>query len=82
MYRGMTPRTITIAIVVLYFGGHMLNTGWESYKCERMLAHEDRRMAQVKSSNIPDPYNIKYRFNCKIPMYGFEWVYVEEDEDD
>lgn len=62
-------------MVLGFFGGHVINTVWEAYRCEQMLVIEEQTETRSYYDNT-----VKYKFNCKIPMYGLEWIYEDEDE--
>lgn len=72
---------VFIVAAVLFFGGHLINAGYQVYRCEDALAREEEYDAKVQHTNSTSPNNIRYITGCKIPMYGMEWVWEEEEEE-
>ena len=75
MLKRVTPLGVAIMMVLGFFGGHLINTGWEAYRCEEMLVMEEEAESRARFDS-----EAKYKFSCKIPMYGLEWVYEDDDD--
>lgn len=71
-----------VIMAVLFFGGHIINAGYQVYRCEDALAREEEYDSKVQHTNSTSPNNIRYITGCKIPMYGMEWVWEYEDEEE